>query len=48
MFNRVIRDAAIGRAILQRPPKGAEKRFMKYLRLIVADTCVIGASVMHG
>jgi hypothetical protein len=36
MLNRVIpRDAAVERAILQRLPKGAEKRFMKYLRLIV-------------
>ena len=36
MLNRVIpRDAAVERAILQRLPKDAEKRFMKYLRLIV-------------
>lgn len=36
MLNRVLpRDAAIERAILQRLPKGDEKRFMKYLRLIV-------------
>jgi DNA-binding MarR family transcriptional regulator len=36
MLNRVMpRDAKIERAILQRLPKGDEKRFMKYLRLIV-------------
>ena len=36
MLNRVMpRDATIERAILQRLPKGDEKRFMKYLRLIV-------------
>ncbi|MBN8991589.1 MAG: winged helix-turn-helix transcriptional regulator [Rhizobiales bacterium] len=36
MLNRVLpRDAAIERAILQRLPKDDEKRFMKYLRLIV-------------
>ena len=36
MLNRVMpRDATIERAILQRLPKADEKRFMKYLRLIV-------------
>lgn len=36
MLNRVMpRDATIERAILQRLPKGDEKRFMTYLRLIV-------------
>lgn len=36
MLNRVIpRDASIERAILQGLAKGDEKRFMKYLRLIV-------------
>lgn len=36
MLNRVMpRDAAIELAILQRLPKADEKRFMKYLRLIV-------------
>lgn len=36
MLNRVMpRDATIERAILQRLPKGDQKRFMTYLRLIV-------------
>ena len=36
MLNRVIpRDASVEHAILQALPKGGEKRFMKYLRLIV-------------
>jgi len=36
MLNRVMpRDATIEQTLLQRLPKGDEKRFMKYLRLIV-------------
>jgi DNA-binding MarR family transcriptional regulator len=36
MLNRVMpRDASIERAILQSLPKADEKRFMKYLRMIV-------------
>ncbi len=36
MLNRVMpRDATIERTLLQSLPKGDEKRFMKYLRLIV-------------
>lgn len=36
MLNRVMtRDASVESAILQRLPKGAEKQFMKYLRLII-------------